>query len=65
MKAAKKRYYKKTPKAWKILRGDRTPRQITATWTIEMRDELMNLHGINIEKEITDALVKEIQNGNF
>jgi hypothetical protein len=58
MKKAKKRYFKLTPRAWKILRGDKT----RYTWTIEAAAELKAWHGLDIEAELAALLTMHINN---
>lgn len=36
-------------------------KSLTATYTEELAKDLLEVHGIDVEKELADALVKEIE----
>lgn len=36
-------------------------RKLSAKWTVELADDLGNMHGIDVDAEISDILVKEMQ----
>jgi hypothetical protein len=37
------------------------PRILKASWTVETSDDLFSLHGINLDKELIEAISNEIK----
>lgn len=64
MKQAKKRYYKKVPAWWGILKNQpqqyHRTRTLKAGWTIEQAIDLESWYNIELEEETVKQLVKEI-----
>lgn len=58
----KKKVLTREEEADEIIRRLSTPpiRTLTATWTIEMLDDITSQHGLDIEKELAEILSREI-----
>lgn len=59
MKQAKKRKRIST-KAWDILKRKDKSRKLVAEWTVEMAEDFMTYHGLDLENEIAEILKKQI-----